>query len=60
MHISGYKFAVLNNAFIVHRGFKEDDKFHEKKTEENEINKQHFRDFKLQLKERYPDSGREC
>lgn len=60
MHVKGFQFAVLNNAFLVHKGFKESDKFHAKKQEENEHNKLLFRKFKNDLKERYPDTDREC
>ncbi|KAL4238435.1 Beta-1 [Mactra antiquata] len=60
MYVAGYSFAVLNNAFIVHRGLKEKDKFHSKKEEENLKNKELFRAFKLNLKDKYPDITRQC
>ncbi|XP_031572313.1 beta-1,4-glucuronyltransferase 1-like [Actinia tenebrosa] len=57
-HIAGYDFAVLDNAFLVHHGFK--NKFHKKKDEENDINRKLFRKFKQELKKKYPDSKRRC
>ncbi|XP_053388286.1 beta-1,4-glucuronyltransferase 1-like [Mercenaria mercenaria] len=60
LHIAGYQFAVLNNAFLVHRGFKEPASFHAKKDAENSRNRELFRTFKENLKERYPKSARQC
>ena len=60
MHIAGFKFSVLNSAFIVHHGYKEEGQFHAKKQEENTNNRQLFRTFKKELKERYPESKLEC
>lgn len=60
LHVAGYQFAVLNNAFLVHRGFKEPAAFHQQKDAENDRNRELFRTFKEDLKERYPDSSRQC
>ncbi|XP_041354474.1 beta-1,4-glucuronyltransferase 1-like [Gigantopelta aegis] len=60
MHIAGFQFSVLNNAFLVHHGFKEPKEFH--KTKEDELNKNRllFRRFKEELKVKYPESDRRC
>lgn len=60
LHVAGFRFAVLNNGFVVHRGFKSANKFHPKKDEEQERNRQLFREFKEGLKVRYPESKLEC
>ncbi|XP_069116859.1 beta-1,4-glucuronyltransferase 1-like [Argopecten irradians] len=60
MHIAGYRFDVLNNAFLVHKGFKFAGKFHKGKEEELNKNRILFRSFKEELKSRYPDSTRRC
>ncbi|GBN68761.1 hypothetical protein AVEN_78391-1 [Araneus ventricosus] len=60
LHVSGYKFSVLNNAFIVHRGLKTPNSFHKDKETDQEKNRQLFRQFKFELKEKYPDSSRKC
>ncbi|OTF79921.1 N-acetyllactosaminide beta-1,3-N-acetylglucosaminyltransferase-like [Euroglyphus maynei] len=60
LNMAGYQFAVLNNAFLIHRGFKTSDDFHPTKDVELEHNRILYRKFKLQLKERYSYSGRKC
>lgn len=60
LNIDGYKFAVLNNAFLIHKGFKTPNNFHPEKDLELERNRVLFRKFKLQLKDRYPYSSRKC
>ncbi|XP_054711303.1 beta-1,4-glucuronyltransferase 1-like [Uloborus diversus] len=60
LHVSGYKFSVLNNAFIVHKGLKTPSSFHKDKDTDQEKNRQLFRQFKFELKEKYPDSSRKC
>lgn len=60
LHVAGYEFAVLNNAFLVHKGFKVPEKFHKTKDMEQEKNRMLFRKFKNQLKTRYPNSPRRC
>lgn len=58
--MAGYKFAVLNNAFLLHKGFKTPGGFHPDKDAELEHNRNLFRQFKLQLKDHYSKSGRRC
>ncbi|KAM6435303.1 beta-1,4-glucuronyltransferase 1 [Liasis olivaceus] len=60
LHIAGYRFAVLSNAFLVHKGFKVAGEFHAQKDAENQRNKILFRQFKHELKSKYPDSPRRC
>ncbi|XP_063172938.1 beta-1,4-glucuronyltransferase 1 [Candoia aspera] len=60
LHIAGYHFAVLSNAFLVHKGFKVAGEFHAQKDAENQRNKILFRQFKQELKSKYPDSSRRC
>lgn len=60
MHVSGYKFSVLDNAFVVHQGLKTAASFHRNKDADQERNRVLFRQFKLELKEKYPDSSRRC
>ncbi|XP_068707902.1 beta-1,4-glucuronyltransferase 1-like isoform X1 [Montipora foliosa] len=59
-HIAGYDFAVLNNAFLIHHGFKIKEGFHSSKDEENARNRELFRTFKQELKLKYPESNRHC
>ncbi|XP_060108111.1 beta-1,4-glucuronyltransferase 1 [Heteronotia binoei] len=60
LHIAGYRFLVLSNAFLVHKGFKVASEFHAQKDAENQRNKVLFRQFKQELKIRYPTSPRRC
>lgn len=60
LHIAGYRFLVLNNHFLVHKGFKRHDQFHDQKDQELERNRLLFRQFKNELKLRYPGSSRRC
>uniref|UniRef100_A0A8C6UQZ8 Beta-1,4-glucuronyltransferase 1 n=1 Tax=Neogobius melanostomus TaxID=47308 RepID=A0A8C6UQZ8_9GOBI len=60
LHVAGYRFSVLNSAFVVHRGFKIQGEFHAKKDEENKHNRVLFRSFKEGLKTKYPSSTRRC
>ncbi|XP_061525856.1 beta-1,4-glucuronyltransferase 1 [Phycodurus eques] len=60
LHVAGYKFSVLNSAFLVHRGFKIQGEFHTRKDEENQHNRLLFRSFKEALKTKYPTSSRRC
>ncbi|EDO35157.1 predicted protein, partial [Nematostella vectensis] len=57
-HVAGFSFAVLDNAFLVHHGFKQ--RFHKKKDAENNKNRELFRKFKKELKSKYPDSKNSC
>ncbi|MBN3286378.1 B4GA1 glucuronyltransferase, partial [Polyodon spathula] len=60
LHIAGYSFSVLSNAFLVHRGFKVSREFHARKDQENRLNRVLFRQFKEGLKLKYQDSTRRC
>nr|XP_057923386.1 beta-1,4-glucuronyltransferase 1 [Doryrhamphus excisus] len=60
LHVAGYRFSVLNSAFLVHRGFKIQGEFHARKEEENKRNRLLFRSFKEALKSKYPSSSRRC
>uniref|UniRef100_A0A2L2YLE4 Beta-1,4-glucuronyltransferase 1 n=1 Tax=Parasteatoda tepidariorum TaxID=114398 RepID=A0A2L2YLE4_PARTP len=60
LHVAGYKFSVLNNGFVVHRGLKTQNSFHKDKDVDQERNRVLFRQFKTELKEKYPDSSRKC
>ncbi|XP_072345418.1 beta-1,4-glucuronyltransferase 1 [Scyliorhinus torazame] len=60
LHVAGYSFAVLDNAFLIHKGFKLATEFHPQKDEENRRNRILFRQFKQELKSKYPDSPRRC
>ncbi|XP_046665043.1 beta-1,4-glucuronyltransferase 1-like [Homalodisca vitripennis] len=60
LHVAGYKFSVLNNAFLVHQGVKTHSSFHADKDAELERNRMLFRQFKMELKSKYPESSRRC
>ncbi|KAI4893986.1 hypothetical protein NFI96_021045 [Prochilodus magdalenae] len=60
LHIAGFSFSVVSNAFVVHRGFKVQGEFHSRKDEENRRNRLLFRSFKEGLKTKYPNSPRRC
>lgn len=60
LHVAGFDFEVLNEGFLVHKGFKEALKFHPQKEAENQHNKILYRQFKQELKAKYPDSPRHC
>lgn len=60
LHVAGFQFLVLDNAFIVHRGFKTVTDFHETKEMEQNQNRLLFRKFKQELKVKYPNSSRRC
>lgn len=60
MHVAGYEFAVLDNAFVVHKGFKSPTGFHASKDDEQNRNRLLFRKFKEELKMKYPESSRRC
>ncbi|KAK3595021.1 hypothetical protein CHS0354_003748 [Potamilus streckersoni] len=59
-YVKGFRFAVLNNAFLLHHEFKVPKNFHAKKEEEQNRNRQLFREFKKELKLKYPMSDRSC
>ncbi|XP_061620704.1 beta-1,4-glucuronyltransferase 1-like [Phyllopteryx taeniolatus] len=60
LHVAGYKFSVLNSAFLVHRGFKIPGEFHARKDDENKHNRLLSLSFKEALKTKYPTSSRRC
>ena len=60
LHVAGYTFAVLNNAFLIHRGLKLSSSFHSDKDGDLERNRQNFRHFKNELKGKYKNSPRRC
>ncbi|XP_029469553.1 beta-1,4-glucuronyltransferase 1 [Rhinatrema bivittatum] len=60
LHVSGHTFHVLDNAFLVHQGFKVTGEFHAQKEAENQRNRALFRQFKQELKQKYPLSSRRC
>ncbi|KAI5278144.1 Beta-1,4-Glucuronyltransferase 1 [Manis pentadactyla] len=57
LHVAGFDFEVLNEGFLVHKGFKEALKFHPQKEAENQHNKILYRQFKQELKAK-PHSSR--
>ncbi|XP_013794341.2 beta-1,4-glucuronyltransferase 1-like [Limulus polyphemus] len=60
LHVAGYRFSVLNNAFLVHDGWKTTPSFHKSKDVEQERNRVLFRNFKAELQKKYPESSRRC
>ncbi|KAM5138382.1 beta-1,4-glucuronyltransferase 1 [Mantella aurantiaca] len=60
LNIAGYTFAVLDSAFLVHKGHKLPGDFHSQKDAENKRNRQLYRGFKEELKQKYPDSTKRC
>ena len=60
LHVAGFKFTVLNNAFLMHHGYKKNTGFHLTKDIEQEQNRILFRLFKEELKTIYADSTRRC
>ncbi|GFO27908.1 N-acetyllactosaminide beta-1,3-n-acetylglucosaminyltransferase [Plakobranchus ocellatus] len=58
MHIAGFTFHVLDNAFLVHMGFKKQNSFHSDKDAENDRNRLLFRKYKEELKVKYPNVTR--
>lgn len=60
LHVAGFRFAVLDGAFVVHGGFKEADGFHGGRAAEQHRNRLLFRRFRSDLRLRYPRSPRRC
>jgi len=60
MHVAGYQFAILDAAFLIHRGFKSVDAFHSRKNFDQNSNRQLYRVFKRTLKILYPSSKYRC
>ena len=59
-HISGGNFFVLDDAFLIHRGFKDKHIFHMSKDAENAINRDLYRTLKKEFKSKYQASDRHC
>ncbi|NWV72641.1 B4GA1 glucuronyltransferase, partial [Dasyornis broadbenti] len=60
LHVAGFRFAVLDGAFVAHRGFKEPGGFHGAREAELSLNRRLFRGFRAELQQRYPGSPRHC
>lgn len=60
LNMAGYRFAVLDQAFLVHEGFKVKDEFHAAKDAENTRNRERYQLFKADMKVKYPKSKRSC
>ena len=60
LHVVGFRFLVLDGAFVVHRGFKEEWGFHGAKEAELTHNRRLYRRFRAELRLRYPQSPRSC
>lgn len=60
MHVAGINFSVLNNAFLVHKGYKMKNKFYSQKDVDHHENRQRYEEFKKILESSYPDSKRKC
>nr|XP_054759006.1 beta-1,4-glucuronyltransferase 1-like [Lytechinus pictus] len=60
LYMAGFNFAVLDKAFIVHKGFKEKTEFHQQKDEENRKNYYLFLEFHTALQTKYPETKRRC
>ncbi|KAE8607718.1 hypothetical protein XENTR_v10011260 [Xenopus tropicalis] len=60
LNMAGFSFAVLDSAFLLHKGHKLPGDFHSQKDAENRRNRQLYRGFKEELRLRYPESSRRC
>ncbi|NWS16973.1 B4GA1 glucuronyltransferase, partial [Pachyramphus minor] len=60
LHVAGFRFAVLDGAFVAHQGFKEPGGFHGGREAELGHNRRLFRSFRAELPRRYPGSARRC
>ena len=60
MHVAGHNFAVLNEGFVLHVGFKSKDDFHSTKDSEHASNWYTYEGFMSRLSRKYPDSNRTC
>ncbi|NXQ26274.1 B4GA1 glucuronyltransferase, partial [Alaudala cheleensis] len=60
LHVAGFRFAVLDGAFVTHSGFKEPGGFHQGREAELGSNRRLFRRFRQELRLRYPGSPRRC
>lgn len=60
LNMAGFSFAVLDSAFLLHKGHKLPGDFHSQKEAENKRNRLLYRGFKEELKMKYPDTSRRC
>ena len=60
LHVAGYEFAVLDNAFLLHPGFKSTKDLHATFREELHKNQALYEVFQQELKKKYPESPRIC
>lgn len=62
LHVAGWQFTVLNNAFLIHVGFKTGNKesFHSSKDEDMKSNYIKLINFQRELSLKYPESTRYC
>ena len=60
LHIAGYRYFILDQGFLLHQGFKDRTSFHKTKNDENNRNRILFRNFKTELKDKYPNSVNRC
>ena len=60
LHVAGYKFRVLGDAFVLHHGLKGEEPPRADQQSEQDSNRLLFRQFKQELKAKYPESGRRC
>ena len=62
LHVDGWKFQVLNSAFILHLGFKQIDSyaFLEKKRSDMNRNRKLYNDIQKSLALKYPNSSQSC
>ncbi|KAM8939137.1 beta-1,4-glucuronyltransferase 1 [Pelodytes ibericus] len=60
LNMAGFSFAVLDSAFLLHKGHKLPGDFHSQKEAENRRNRQLYRGFKEELRNKYPESPRHC
>ncbi|KAM8793767.1 beta-1,4-glucuronyltransferase 1 [Eudromia elegans] len=60
LHVAGFSFAVLDGAFVVHRGLKAPGGARGPRAAEQRRNRRLFRRLKEELRGRYPRSPRRC
>ncbi|KAK7090867.1 beta-1,4-glucuronyltransferase 1-like [Littorina saxatilis] len=60
MHVAGYQLVVLNDAFLVHDGFKNSSQHHATWQQELQKNDIKYRQFQRDLKTKYPGVKRYC
>lgn len=58
--LSGYRFIVLNQAFLIHDGFKSEQKFHYNKKNDEIKNRLNYNLFLRSLNQKYPQSPMKC